>query len=80
MIKRNDLITKAMLTELGASCDQVGVFYTEWPDGARLTLENLNRANELELDVNWLANNILSAPAWAEYEKVRALALWTALE
>lgn len=64
-------ITAEMLIEKGAppGCDEVIDFRNEWPDGAEVTLENLNRAAELCLSQDWFAAKFLSAPALEAYLK-----------
>ena len=61
-------VTAADLTSRGATCEQVGVFAAEWPDGAAWTAANIRRAAELGLDLDWFANAFLPAPLWAEYK------------
>ena len=39
--------------------DQYEAFKTEWPDGAELTVENLLRAVELGISIDWIADIIL---------------------
>ena len=73
------LITAEMLEKTGAQCDQVDIFRTEWPDGGEVTMDNINRATELGLDITWFAYNLLSAPAREVYLKATATA-WEAYQ
>ena len=64
-------ITAAMLEKHGAREEEVKVFRREWPKGAVVNKKNALRAVELELDVGWLATNLLSVAVWALYRKAR---------
>ena len=64
-------ITAAMLRKHGACKYQVKIFCKEWPNGAVVNEKNALRAVELELDVGWLATNLLSGAAWVSYRKAR---------
>ena len=64
-------ITAAMLRKHGACEYQVKIFCKEWPNGAVVNEKNALRAVELELDVGWLATNLLSVAVWASYRKAR---------
>ena len=68
-------ITAAMLVEKGACHEQVVRFRAEWPDGAAVTIRNARKAVALGLDLDWLANEMLTAPAREAYEKAKAPAL-----
>jgi len=79
-------ITAAWLRKHDACADQLAIFEREWPDGAEVTRENVERARDLGLDLHWFAGIVLPARAWAkykralvaareEYERVRAAAL-----
>lgn len=59
-IKVGSLITHDLLVGLGASCDQLGAFDREWPNGCRVRLKNLLRAAGLGISVAWFASGILS--------------------
>jgi phage tail protein X len=72
-------ITLEFLEKAKACTDQVEIFKKTFPEGAEITLENLMVAAEHHLDLNWLANKILDAPAWKVYEKTRAPA-WKVYE
>ena len=65
-------ITAAMLVEKGACHEQVVRFRAEWPDGAAVTIRNARKAVALGLDLDWLANEMLTAPALEAYEKATA--------
>ena len=64
------LITIKHLKE--ACKGQVDVFAKEWPEGAKPTLANCQRAAELGLDLDWFAKTFLSPPALETYNKARA--------
>ena len=72
-----------MLRRARACHRQVEIFEREWPEGAAVTLENVQRAAELGLDLDWFAYNLFTpaardaydeatAPAWAAYDKATA--------
>ena len=61
-------VTAEFLRKKGASCDQVDIFEREWKDGCEVTLPNLLRAVELELDLNWFVNHCLPATIWKRYD------------
>ena len=63
-------ITAAMLRKHGACKEQVEIFRREWPDGAVVNRTNALRAVALELDVNWVALELLSGAALVQYGKV----------
>ena len=76
-------ITLAMLR--GACKDQRAIFKAEWPEGADVTIENVQRAVELGLSLywgtKWFTPEVLAeyewqtAPLWAEYQRQSA-PLW----
>ena len=68
-------VTVNELLVLHACKKQIAIFDNEWPDGAEITEKNYLRACELNLDLDWVANNFLVAVAQAEYDRVRRLAL-----
>src|SRR3972149_6957627 len=68
-------ITPELLRENNACTKQYDAFCAQWPRGAKVTLKNLQVAVELGLDLDWAAEKFLTAPALAEYEKVKAPAL-----
>jgi len=60
------------------ACDKpVDVFQKEWPEGVEITLDVLQRAMELKLDLDWFADSFLPASASEAYEKATTLA-WEA--
>ena len=68
-------ITAEMLLEkpaerCEAAAKQVDTFRSEWPDGAEITMENLNRAVELDLDIVWFGRNFCSAIALEALKEV----------
>ena len=68
-------ITVKQLKDKKACLEQVAIFQKEWPKGAEITLEALQRAVELGLDIEWFALTFLPAPAREAYEKAIASAL-----
>jgi hypothetical protein len=68
-----------MLASKRACNEQRDVFAAEWPEGAAVTLENCRRAAELDLNLSWLAQHFLSAPAWKAYQEATAPA-WKAYQ
>lgn len=58
----------------GACEDQLAVFAREWPDGADVTRQNLERAVALGLDISWAAEHLLTDPALKVYYEARASA------
>lgn len=84
-MKPNDLVTTDTLRKYRACPEQVKLFKLTFPDGAQLTLENLQAAAKAGLDVDWFAMLILrgkardayyqaTAPAREAYEQAEALA------
>ena len=69
-----DRITAETLEAKGACSDQVATFRRHWPDGARPLLRTIRKAARLGLDLDWFAEEFLSAPARQEYEKARTQA------
>ena len=65
-------ITKELLETWGACSTER--FAAQWPDGAELTLEVVQKALALELDIVWFARHVLSEPLLAEYERRIAIA------
>jgi hypothetical protein len=53
----------------GACKKQKAIFKAEWPDGAPATLENVLRAVELGLDLQWGADHWFTSEALAEYNR-----------
>ena len=67
-------ITKQQLVAAHVCPNQVKIFDKEWPDGAEITLENYLLAVKLDLNVDWFAKNIFSAPAQKAYDEAMAIA------
>jgi len=65
-------ITTELLKEKNACEDDIEIFQAEWPDGAEMTLENLLRIVELELDLDWFTENFLDESAQREYDEAIA--------
>jgi len=64
-------ITLAMLK--GACHEQRSIFRSEWPKGGHATLENVQRAQAIGLNLDW-GTRWFTAAAKTEYERVRAAA------
>ena len=77
-VKIGTLVTAEMLRKRGAGCHELSRFQAEWPKGAEVTLENLLRAAELDLDLLWWVLNCLPAPLRAALARQMA-PLWAAL-
>ena len=43
-------------------------FCAEWPNGAEVSILNLNRASELKVDLEWLAQKMLPRALYDDYE------------
>lgn len=77
------VITIKMLR--GACPQQRQIFRLEWPQGAEATLENVRRAQELGLDLEWGARWFTNTSRWTFYEaltkamKARSVAIMAAL-
>ena len=52
-------ITTEWLRKKRACAEQVAIFDREWPDGAELTPQNVDRAVALGLTVDWLLSYVL---------------------
>ena len=65
------VITVAFLEDCCACEDQVEIFEKEWPKGAEVTKENVIRALELGLDLDWLVCGFASAVQF-EYWRVNS--------
>ena len=72
-------VTAEMLRRKGAACPALTRFQAEWPDGAEVTLANLLRAAELNLNLFWWENHFLPDPLRAEFERQMA-PLWAELD
>ena len=60
-------ITAKTLREKKAGEDKVLIFEKEWGIEVEVTLPNLLRAVELQLDIDWFACHCLPVPIWARY-------------
>lgn len=67
-------VTLEWLEEQGACEKQRLIFEQEWGASVELSLASLKRAVELELDLDWLAEYLLSASALAAYNEATASA------
>ena len=65
----NKVITGEMLSDMAACDSQVNIFEDEWLDGGVMTLQNVVRATELSLDLDWFASRFLSDPARKAYDE-----------
>ncbi len=63
------IITADMLREKNACSRQLRMFEKEWPDGVEPTTENLFRAAQIGLSIEWLATAFVPprGPAFADY-------------
>ena len=57
-----------------ACASQLLIVRREWPQGVPLTPLTAQRAVELGLDLEWIADHLLDAPAWADYTRITAKA------
>ena len=64
-------LTTDRLRRLGVSPVQVNLFRATFGETAEVTPETLTRALDVGLPLAWLAGKVLTAPAWAEYERVK---------
>ncbi len=63
------------LSDLDGACqDQLAIVQKEWPNGIPLTEKTAIRIAELNLDICWAAERLLSWKAFEKYERVRASA------
>ena len=60
-------ITTEQLIGREACKDQVAIFNREWPSGTEITLKSLERATELELNLDWFAGRFLPPLAYKAY-------------
>ena len=60
-------ITKELLELNGACSEHVAIFARQWPKGVEVTLESLNEAHAIGLDIFWL-ESLIPADKQAEYE------------
>lgn len=61
------MITADWLYRRRACQPQIDRFVKEWPDGAAVSLNNLQRAAELRLNISWLAEQLLCWSALVTY-------------
>lgn len=59
-------ITSDMLRRAYACSAQLEMFEREWPEGAEVTLANVQRAAELDLDLGWFATLFFSSEAFVK--------------
>ena len=67
-------ITVELLQEKGACSNQVAVFKKLWPRGIVPSLKAIRQAQKAELDLDWVARNLLSEPALKAYLEATAAA------
>ena len=76
-------ITLSLLVSLDACAEQRDAFAAAFPDGLNVSgdppPDTIERIVSAGLSVGWLAGRVLTAPAWAEYERVTAPA-WAEYE
>ena len=75
----SNIITREFLKSKDACQKQLEILFAEFPNGGEVTLENCLRAASLDIDFDWAAKNLLSAPALKAYEEAMAPA-WKAYE
>jgi hypothetical protein len=68
-------LSLAAIRKLKPCAKQYRLVKREWPDGVPVSIVSVRRAEELGVDVSWLAGNFLTGAARAEYEKVSNPAL-----
>jgi hypothetical protein len=68
---KNQVITAKLLVSMGACHEQVKLFRKLFGTSVKVTLKGCVKAAS-QFDFNWAAKNLLSAPAYAEYQRVRA--------
>jgi hypothetical protein len=51
--------------------EQYKLVAKQWPKGVPLTADTVKKCLELELDLDWIAINFLTAPAFNEYLRVK---------
>ena len=61
-------VTADWLKAKRACPKQVAVFEAEWPDGLDLTLEVIERALVLDLDLGWFATRALQGRQWDKFQ------------
>lgn len=61
-------LTVEILKSLGACRDGIEDFAKEWPNGAEVTVENVLRAMELEMDFDWFVDDALPLEAVKEFD------------
>jgi hypothetical protein len=60
------------LKKLKACDSHVEIFRVTFGQTAELTLENCIKGVKADLDVDWFAHKVFTAPAWEQYETVIA--------
>ena len=60
------LITTAVLEELDACQTEIDRFAAEWPNGAEVNVPNVIRAQDMDLDLVWLAKHLLDTGAYED--------------
>lgn len=58
--------------------DQLKIYMDNFPDGLEITKEDLLKAQELGLDIQWFAFNFLPAPAREAYNNKATAPAWEA--
>lgn len=69
-IKVGSLITVAVLEELDACPQHIVIFKKEWPNGMRIRKKNLLRAVQLELGIDWFADEVFKGREHSRYWKL----------
>jgi hypothetical protein len=72
-VKKSRILKLSTLSGLKACVDQVALFWETFGESVRVT-EELCLSVSDKFDWMWAAENLLSAPAWAEYKRLTDLA------
>ena len=60
-------ITTETLEELDACQTQIDQFAAEWPNGAEVNVPNVIRAQDMDLNLAWLAKHLLAPDTYEDY-------------
>ena len=67
-----NIVTHEFLCQEPKACDgEIKLFAEMFPQGAEVSIETISTARSAKLSLDWFAEKKLSAPAYAEYKKVR---------
>lgn len=79
MTMQEQTIRLEEIERLGPCEDQMRLVKDTWPTGIPLTIESMNLAIALRLNLGWLSRKFLSGPAKGKCERARSLA-WAEYE